>query len=129
MAKLEKGKRKEEARLRRKKRVRKKIFGIPERPRLCVYKSCKHIYAQIIDDTIGHTLVAASSLSPEIREKLEELKKKGGKTEIAKAVGELIAKKALEKGITKVCLDRGGFKYHGRIKALADAARAVGLEF
>uniref|UniRef100_A0A7V5XGU0 Large ribosomal subunit protein uL18 n=1 Tax=Thermodesulfobacterium geofontis TaxID=1295609 RepID=A0A7V5XGU0_9BACT len=129
MAKLEKGKRKEEARLRRKKRVRKKIFGTPERPRLCVYKSCKHIYAQIIDDTIGNTLVAASSLSPEIREKLEELKKKGGKTEVAKAVGELIAKKALEKGITKVCFDRGGFRYHGRIKALADAARALGLEF
>ncbi len=129
MAKLEKGKRKEEARLKRKKRVRKKIFGTPERPRLCVYKSCKHIYAQIIDDTIGNTLVAASSLSPEIREKLEELKKKGGKTEVAKAVGELIAKKALEKGITKVCLDRGGFRYHGRIKALADAARALGLEF
>ena len=129
MAKLEKGKRKEEARLKRKKRVRKKIFGTPERPRLCVYKSCKHIYAQIIDDTIGNTLVAASSLSPEIREKLNELKKKGGKTEVAKAVGELIAKKALEKGITKVCLDRGGFRYHGRIKALADAARALGLEF
>ena len=129
MAKLEKGKRKEEARLKRKKRVRKKIFGTPERPRLCVYKSCKHIYAQIIDDTIGNTLVAASSLSPEIREKLEELKKKGGKTEVAKAVGELIAKKALEKGITKVCLDRGGFRYHGRIKALADSARALGLEF
>jgi large subunit ribosomal protein L18 len=129
MVKLEKGKRKEEARLRRKKRIRKKIFGTPERPRLCVYKSCKHIYAQIIDDTIGNTLVAVSSLSPEIREKLEELKKKGGKTEVAKAVGELIAKKALEKGITKVCFDRGGFKYHGRIKALADAARALGLEF
>jgi len=129
MVKLEKGKRKEEARLRRKKRIRKKIFGTPERPRLCVYKSCKHIYAQIIDDTIGNTLVAVSSLSPEIREKLEELKKKGGKTEVAKAVGELIAKKALEKGITKVCFDRGGFKYHGRIKALADAARASGLEF
>uniref|UniRef100_A0A7V5K1N5 Large ribosomal subunit protein uL18 n=1 Tax=Thermodesulfobacterium geofontis TaxID=1295609 RepID=A0A7V5K1N5_9BACT len=129
MVKLEKGKRKEEARLRRKKRIRKKIFGTPERPRLCVYKSCKHIYAQIIDDTIGNTLVAVSSLSPEIREKLEELKKKGEKTEVAKAVGELIAKKALEKGITKVCFDRGGFKYHGRIKALADAARALGLEF
>jgi len=129
MVKLEKGKRKEEARLRRKKRIRKKIFGTPERPRLCVYKSCKHIYAQIIDDTIGNTLVAVSSLSPEIREKLEELKKKGGKTEVAKAVGELIAKKALEKGITKVCFDRGGFKYHGRIKVLADAARALGLEF
>lgn len=129
MSILEKRKLKEQARLRRKKRIRKKIFGTPERPRLCVYKSCKHIYGQIIDDTIGHTLVAASSLSPEIREKIEELKKGGGKTEVAKAVGELIAKKALEKGITKVCFDRGGFKYHGRIKAFADAAREAGLEF
>ncbi len=118
------------ARLRRKKRIRKKIFGTPERPRLSVYKSCKHIYAQIIDDTIGHTLVAASSLSKEIRDKINEIKKEGGtKTDIAKVVGELIAKKALEKGIKKVCFDRGGFKYHGRIKALADAARAQGLEF
>jgi len=121
--------RKVKARLRRKKRIRKKIFGTPERPRLAVYKSLKHIYAQIIDDTIGHTLVAASSLSPEIREKIAELKAKGGKTEVARAVGELIAKKALEKGIKKVCFDRGGFKYHGRIKALADAAREAGLNF
>lgn len=119
-----------EARLRRKQRVRKKIFGTPERPRLSVYKSCKHIYAQIIDDTIGHTLVSASSLSKEIKDKIKEVKEKGGtKTEIAKIVGELIAKKALEKGIKKVCFDRGGFKYHGRIKALAEAARAGGLEF
>lgn len=129
MAELRKREKKVEARLRRKKRIRKKIIGTPERPRLCVYKSLKHIYAQIIDDTIGHTLVAASSLSPEIREKIDELKKKGGKTEVARAVGELIAKKALEKGITKVVFDRGGFKYHGRIKALADAARAAGLQF
>lgn len=118
------------ARLRRKQRVRKKIFGTPERPRLSVYKSCKHIYAQIIDDTVGKTLVSASSLSKEIRERIKEIKEKGGsKTEIAKIVGELVAKKALEKGIKKVCFDRGGFKYHGRIKALADAARSSGLEF
>ncbi len=129
MARIKRRERKVEARLRRKKRVRKKIFGTPERPRLSVYKSCKHIYAQIIDDTIGHTLVAASSLSPEIRERVEELKKEGGKTAVARAVGELLAKRALEKGIKKVCFDRGGFKYHGRIKALADAAREVGLEF
>lgn len=129
MAELRKREKKVEARLRRKKRIKKKIIGTPERPRLSVYKSLKHIYAQIIDDTIGHTLVAASSLSPEIREKLEELKKRGGKTEVAKAVGELIAKKALEKGITKVVFDRGGFKYHGRIKAFADAAREAGLQF
>lgn len=121
---------KREARLRRKQRIKKKIFGTPERPRLSVYKSCKHIYAQIIDDTIGHTLVAASSLSKEIRDKIKEIKEKGGtKTDIAKIVGELIAKKALEKGIKRVCFDRSGFKYHGRIKALADAARKVGLEF
>ncbi|MCS7279608.1 MAG: 50S ribosomal protein L18 [Thermodesulfobacteriaceae bacterium] len=119
-----------EARLRRKQRIRKKIFGTPERPRLSVYKSCKHIYAQIIDDSMGHTLVSASSLSKEIRDRIKELKEKGGtKTEIAKVVGELIAKKALEKGIKRVCFDRSGFKYHGRIKALADAARGVGLEF
>ena len=129
MGKLEKRKRKVEARLKRKRRVRKKIFGTPDRPRLSVYKSCKHIYAQIIDDTIGHTLVAASSLSSEIREKFEELKKEGGKTAVAKAVGELIAKKALEKGIKKVCFDRGGFKYHGRVKFLAEGARSAGLEF
>lgn len=129
MAELRKREKKVEARLRRKRRIRKKVFGTPERPRLSVYKSLKHIYAQIIDDTRGHTLVAASSLSPEIRERFDELKKEGGKTEVARAVGELIAKKALEKGITKVVFDRGGFKYHGRIKALADAAREAGLQF
>ena len=118
-----------ERRLRRKKRVRKKVFGTPERPRLSVYRSLKHIYAQIIDDTRGHTLVAASSLSPEIRERWEELKKEGGKTAVARAVGELIGKRALEAGIKKVVFDRGGFKYHGRVKALAEGARAAGLEF
>nr|WP_038041643.1 50S ribosomal protein L18 [Thermodesulfobacterium hveragerdense] len=129
MAELRKREKKVEARLKRKKRVRKKVFGTPERPRLSVYKSLKNIYVQIIDDVTGHTLVAASSLSPEIREKIAELRSEGGKIEVAKAVGELIAKKALEKGITKVVFDRGGFKYHGRIKALADAARAAGLQF
>jgi len=118
-----------ERRLRRKKRVRKKVFGTPERPRLSVYRSLKHIYAQIIDDTRGHTLVAASSLSPEIRERWEELKKEGGKTAVARAVGELIGKRAVEAGIKKVVFDRGGFKYHGRVKALAEGARAAGLEF
>ncbi len=117
------------ARLRRKRRVRKKIFGTPERPRLSVFRSCKHIYAQIIDDVSGRTLVAASSLTPQIREKLAELKKDGGKTAVAKAVGELIGKRALEAGITKVVFDRGGYKYHGRVKALAEGARAAGLEF
>ncbi len=117
------------ARLRRKRRVRKKIFGTSERPRLSVFRSAKHIYAQIIDDTRGHTLVAASSLTPEIRERLAELKKEGGKVAVAKAVGELLGKRAVEAGIKKVCFDRGGFKYHGRVKALADGARAAGLEF
>ncbi|HHI96464.1 MAG TPA: 50S ribosomal protein L18 [Thermodesulfatator atlanticus] len=117
------------ARLRRKRRVRKKIFGTPERPRLSVFRSCKHIYAQIIDDVSGRTLVAASSLTPQIREKLAELKKDGGKTAVAKAVGELIGKRALEAGIKKVVFDRGGYKYHGRVKALAEGARAAGLEF
>lgn len=114
-----------EGRIRRHLRIRKKIFGTPERPRLSVFRSLKHIYAQIIDDTIGHTLAAASTLDPEIR---EELKGKT-KTEQAKLVGKLIAKRALEKGITKVVFDRGGHKYHGRVKALAEAAREGGLIF
>ncbi len=106
-------------------RVRKKIFGTPERPRLAVYKSLKHIYAQIIDDTKGITLVSASTLDKELRDKLPELTK----TEEAREVGKLIAKRALEKGITKVVFDRGGFIYHGRVKALAEGAREGGLEF
>jgi large subunit ribosomal protein L18 len=114
-----------EARKRRHKRVRKKVFGTPERPRLCVFRSLKHIYAQIIDDTIGHTLVAASTLDPAIREKI----KGKTKTEQAREVGLLLAQKALAKGITKVAFDRGGYKYHGRVKALAEGARKGGLEF
>jgi len=106
-------------------RVRKKIFGTPERPRLAVYKSLKHIYAQIIDDTKGVTLVAASTLDKEIRPRMPELTK----TQEAYEVGKLIAKRALEKGIKKVVFDRGGFIYHGRIKALAEGAREGGLEF
>ena len=116
-------------RLRRKRRVRKKIFGTSERPRLSVFRSSKHIYAQIIDDVRGHTLVAASSLTPEIRDRLAELKKDGGKIAIARAVGELLGRRAVEAGIKRVCFDRGGYKYHGRVKALADGARAAGLEF
>ncbi|AEH45341.1 ribosomal protein L18 [Thermodesulfatator indicus DSM 15286] len=117
------------ARLRRKRRVRKKIFGTPERPRLSVFRSCKHIYAQIIDDVHGKTLVAASSLTPQIREKVLEAKKEGGKTAAAKVVGEFLGQRALEAGIKKVVFDRSGYKYHGRVKALADGARAAGLEF
>lgn len=101
-------------------RMRYKIKGIPERPRLAVFRSAKHIYAQIIDDTVGNTLVAASTL---------EFEAEGTKTEAAKQVGEMVAKKALEKGITKVVFDRGGNIYHGRIKALADGAREAGLDF
>lgn len=106
-------------------RVRKKIHGTAERPRLCVFRSLKHIYAQIIDDDRGITLVAASSLDPDFRK--SELS--GGNVEGAKAVGTAIAKKALEKGITKVVFDRGGYIYHGRVAALAEAAREAGLEF
>lgn len=105
---------------RRKKRVRKKIFGTPERPRLRVTRTLNHIYAQIIDDTTGRTLVSESSV---------QLKIKGGNIESAKQVGASLAKKALEKNITKVCFDRGGHLYHGRVKALADAAREAGLQF
>jgi len=113
-------------RIRRKKRVRKKVFGTPDRPRLSVYRSLKHIYAQIIDDTKGHTLVSCSTLSPELR---EEIKGKTKNKEAAKKVGLLLARKALEKGIKKVVFDKGYFKYHGRLKALADGAREGGLEF
>jgi large subunit ribosomal protein L18 len=121
-----------EARLRRKKRVRKKIFGYPERPRVSVFRSHKHIYAQIINDVEGHTLVALSSLSPEVRTKVEELKSKGevkGKVDVARLVGRMLAEKAKAKGITKVVFDRGGYKYHGRVKALAEGLREGGLEF
>ncbi|MFO7152551.1 MAG: 50S ribosomal protein L18 [Bacillota bacterium] len=113
-----------EARKRRHKRIRKKVFGTAERPRLNVFRSLKHIYAQIINDEEGRTLVAASTLDPAIRDSV-----KGCNIEAAEMVGELIAKRALEKGITKVTFDRGGYLYHGRVKALAEAARRAGLEF
>lgn len=112
-------------RIKRHLRIRKKVKGTPERPRLAVFKSERHIYAQIIDDTKGHTLVAASTLDKELRGKLS----KTYNVEAAKEVGKLIAQRALSLGIKKVVFDRGGFKYHGRIKALADAAREAGLEF
>ncbi len=117
-----------ERRERRHKRVRKRVIGTPERPRLNVFRSIKHIYAQIIDDTQGHTLVAASSLDKEVKA-LRDGKNHGGDIEAARLVGELIGRRALERGITKVVFDRGGYKYHGRVKALADAARSAGLEF
>ena len=121
-----------EARLKRKKRVRKKMFGYPERPRVSVFRSHKHVYAQVINDVEGHTLVALSSLSPEVRAKVEELKGKGefkGKVDVARLVGRMLAEKAKEKGITKVVFDRGRYKYHGRVKALAEGLREGGLEF
>lgn len=104
-------------------RVRRKVFGTPERPRMAVFKSNKHIYVQIIDDTKGHTLAAASTIDKDFNlEKTWDI-------EAAKEVGKLIAKRALEKGLKKVTFDRGGFQYHGKIKALADAAREAGLDF
>jgi large subunit ribosomal protein L18 len=113
------------ARLKRKKRIRKNIFGNQDRPRLSVFRSSKHIYAQIVDDTSGSTLVSASTLDTEFRENKVE----GKKVEIATAVGTLVGKRALDKGIKKVVLDRNGFLYHGRIKALSDGARKAGLNF
>jgi len=109
----------------RKKRIRKKVQGTSARPRLSVFRSAAHIYAQIIDDEEHKTLLAVSSLSKEIREGVDE----GAKSILAKKVGTLVARKCLEKDIKKVVFDRNGFIYHGRIKALADAAREAGLEF
>ena len=117
---------KAEARKRRKKRVRKKIKGTPEKPRLSVFKSSRHIYAQIIDDTVSRTLVDASSLSKEIR---PQIKDKGGNREGAAIIGKFIAERASEKGIKKVVFDRNGFLYHGRIRLIAETAREHGLEF
>ncbi|MER3402187.1 MAG: 50S ribosomal protein L18 [Armatimonadota bacterium] len=114
-----------EKRLIRHRRIRRRLMGTAERPRLCVYKSLKHMHAQIIDDTVGRTLVAASTTEPVLREKLQST----GNIAAAEAVGELIAQRALEKGIQQVVFDRGGFLYHGRIAALADAARKAGLKF
>jgi large subunit ribosomal protein L18 len=106
-------------------RIRKKIAGTPLRPRLAVFRSQGHIYAQIIDDDAGRTLCTASSLDKELRQK----GKKGSNIAAAKAVGQLIAARAKEKGISLVVFDRGGFQYHGRVKALADAAREGSLKF
>ena len=117
---------KAERRLRRQSRVRKKIRGSSEMPRLCVSRSNKNVYAQIIDDTVGRTLVEASSLSKDFR---PESGSRGGNKKGAALVGDAIGKRALEKGIKKVVFDRNGFLYHGRVKALSEAARAAGLEF
>ena len=109
----------------RHKRVRRKISGTAERPRMAVFRSINHIYVQVIDDSRGHTVAAASSLEPAIRGKANG----SPKTEVSALVGALIAERAVEKGVTSVVFDRGGFKYHGRTKALADAAREGGLVF
>lgn len=116
---------KNKARLRRHLRVRKKISGTAARPRLSVFRSAKHIYAQLIDDEKGVTLASASTLDKELRDKISN----GGNVEAARQVGELIAQRAKAQGVDKVVFDRGGYLYHGRIQALADAAREGGLEF
>ena len=113
---------KNESRLVRHARVRKKISGTPERPRLSVYKSLTGIYAQIIDDVNGRTLVAASTLDKEVKTKASNI-------EAAKEVGTLVAKRATKAGIKTIVFDRGGYQYHGKVKALAEAAREGGLEF
>ncbi len=110
---------------RRKRRVRGKVNGTAERPRLCVHRTNANIYAQVIDDVDGKTICAASTLSPEFR----ATGKVGSNKEAAEFVGELVGKKALEKGVTEVTFDRGGRIYHGRVKALADGARNAGLKF
>ena len=112
-------------RTRRRAAIRHRVTGTPERPRLCVYKSLNHFYAQVIDDTEGRTLAAASSLDAGLRGD----GKKGGNISAAAEVGRLVAERAKDKGVQKVVFDRGGFKYHGRVKAFAEAARKAGLEF
>ena len=109
----------------RHRRVRKKVFGTPERPRLSIFRSNMHIYAQVIDDTKQHTLAAASTVEAEVKSSI----KSGANCDASIQIGKLIAKRSLEKGIDKVVFDRGGNLYHGRVKALAEAAREAGLDF
>lgn len=118
-----------EQRDRRRIRVRNKVVGTAERPRLNVFRSAKHIYAQLVDDDRGVTICAASTLSPELKEITAAGGDAGGKVGDARAVGELIAEKAKALGVEKVVFDRAGYLYHGRVKALAEGARAKGLEF
>ena len=112
-------------RLARHRRARRRVSGTPQRPRLCVFRGLRHIYAQLIDDVGGYTIASASSLEPEIKASVGKVPK----TELSKKVGAAIAQRALTKGATKVVFDRGGYKYHGRVKALAEAAREGGLVF
>ncbi|MBI4236020.1 MAG: 50S ribosomal protein L18 [Chloroflexi bacterium] len=114
-----------DARLRRHRRIRHRVVGETQRPRLCVFRSLNHIYAQIVDDARGATLAAASARDPALRETAAGLPK----TEVSKLVGALVAERARSQGITRVVFDRGGYRYHGRVRALAEAARAGGLEF
>ena len=114
-----------EARIRRHARVRKNITGTPEKPRLNVFRSLAEIYAQIIDDEAGHTLASASTVDGELRKKAQKMTK----TEQAKLVGKMVAERAQKAGVQEVVFDRGGFRYIGRVKALADAAREAGLKF
>jgi large subunit ribosomal protein L18 len=116
-----------EARRRRHRRVRKKIVGTPEHPRLCVTKTLRHTYAQVIDDWAGHTLVAACTLDSEVRGRLGDKSTKC--VEAAHTVGEVLGERAVAKGIKRVVFDRGGWRYHGRTKAVAEGARKAGLEF
>ncbi len=118
-------KQKNEARKRRHLRVRKNLVGTTEKPRLCVFRSLKHIYAQVINDETGETLASASSVDAEVRRD----HKHGGNIQAAEAVGGLVAKRALDKGVRQVVFDRGGYLYHGRVAALAKAAREAGLDF
>ncbi|HEX7009929.1 MAG TPA: 50S ribosomal protein L18 [Phycisphaeraceae bacterium] len=118
---MDKNKLKTVRRSRRKAGIRKRVIGTPDRPRLTVYRSQKHLYAQVIDDMAGRTLASASTLQADLP--------KGGNVEAAKEVGKILAQKAREAGVEQVRFDRNGFKYHGRVKALADAAREGGLRF
>lgn len=113
-----------ELRLRRHRRVRKKILGSAERPRLAVFRSNKHLYAQLIDDLDGRTIVSASTIDPDLKGQV-----KGNSQEVAAKVGKLVAERAMSKGVKTVVFDRGGFRFHGKVKALADSAREQGLEF
>jgi large subunit ribosomal protein L18 len=122
---MDKAKEKKLARQRRHARVRRRVHGTLERPRLTVFRSLKHIHAQVIDDTQGHTLAAASTLDAEVRGQLADKDKSAQ----AALVGEVLARRALEAGVERIVFDRSGYKYHGRVKSLADAARKAGLEF
>ena len=116
---------KKQARMKRKKRIRKTIVGTEQRPRLCVFRSARHIYAQVVNDDHGRTLVAASSLEKTVKESTDISNKKSA----ANLVGKLVAERVLKKGVKQIVFDRNGFLYHGRVKAVSDGARETGLDF